>query len=59
MSAKDTVLKVLSEAGKPLKPGEIANLAGIEQKEVQKAIKELKDEGKITSPKRCYYTVNQ
>lgn len=59
MSAKDTVLKVLSEAGKPLKPGEIANLAGIEQKEVQKAIKELKDEGKIISPKRCYYTVNQ
>lgn len=59
MSAKDTVLKVLSEAGKPLKPGEIANLAGIEQKEVQKAIKELKDEGKIISPKRCYYSVNQ
>jgi hypothetical protein len=59
MSAKETVLKTLSESANPLKPGEIANLAGLEQKEVDKAIKALKDEGKVISPKRCYYAVNQ
>ncbi len=52
---EDTVFKVLKEAGRPLKSAEIAELAGLEKKEVDKAIKKLKKEGKITSPKRCYY----
>jgi len=56
METKDVVLKTLSESEKPLKTGEIAQLAGLESKEVEKAIKVLKKEGKITSPKRCYYS---
>lgn len=59
MSAKETVLKTLTESENPLKPGEIAAIAGIDQKEVDKAIKALKEEGVVISPKRCYYSVNK
>ncbi|KUJ99622.1 MAG: hypothetical protein PWP49_1307 [Thermococcaceae archaeon] len=53
--SEELVFKVLKEAGKPLKSAEIAELAGIDKKEVDKVIKKLKKEGKIISPKRCYY----
>ena len=52
----ENVLKAMKEAGKPVRPGDIAKTLGIESKEVSKAIKELKKEGKVHSPKRCYYT---
>jgi len=52
---KEKVLQVMAKAGKPLRPGEIAKLAGLDKDEVSKAIKELKQEGKIHSPKRCFY----
>ncbi|AGK97178.1 hypothetical protein [Clostridium pasteurianum] len=59
MSAKDIVIKTLSEAENPLKTGDIVGLVNVDKKEVEKAIKELKAEGKIVSPKRCYYSVNR
>ncbi len=49
------VFEVLKKAEKPLKSKEIAELTGLDKKEVDKAIKLLKKEGKIISPKRCYY----
>ncbi len=52
---KAKVLEALRKAGKPLRPGEIAELAGLDKDEVSKAIKELKAEGKVHSPKRCFY----
>ncbi len=55
MDAEKTVIETLKKAGKPLKAGEIAEMAGIEKKVVDKAIKALKTEEKIISPKRCYY----
>lgn len=39
-----------------MKAGEIAENLGIDKKEIDKAIKTLKSEDVITSPKRCYYT---
>lgn len=48
-------MKTLSESTEPLRPGEIAEKAGIDKAEVDKAIKTLKKEEKIFSPKRCYY----
>ena len=42
-------------AEKLLKAGEIAELSGLERKEVDKAMKALKDEGAIVSPKVCYW----
>ncbi len=56
METKDKVLNTLKSAGKPLKSGEIAEMSGIDKKEVDKAIKKLKVEEKIISPKRCYYS---
>ncbi|MCW4011634.1 MAG: transcriptional regulator [Candidatus Bathyarchaeota archaeon] len=45
----------MKEAGKPVRPGDIAKTLGIESKEVSKAINTLKKEGKVHSPKRCFY----
>jgi Mn-dependent DtxR family transcriptional regulator len=49
------VLKAMKDAGKPVRPGEVAKTLGVDSKEVSKAIANLKKEGKINSPKRCYY----
>ncbi|HFB61552.1 MAG TPA: transcriptional regulator [Bacteroidetes bacterium] len=56
---EDKILKTLAEAGKPMKPGEIAELTGMEKKEVDKMIKKLKVAEKIYSPKRCYYDIKK
>lgn len=55
MEIKELVLKTLKESGQPLKGGEIAGIAGVDKKEVDKAIKVLKKEELIFSPKRCFY----
>lgn len=51
----EKVLAAMQAAGKPLKAGEIAGAAGLDKKEVDKAMKELKAEEKIVSPKRCFW----
>lgn len=56
MSVNDAILTVLKTAGEPMKAGDIAEVSGLDKKEIDKAIKSLKDEGKIISPKRCFYT---
>ena len=53
MNAKQIVLSVMKEAGVPVNAGKIAELSGLDRKEVDKAMKELKDEGAIGSPVRC------
>ena len=55
MDTKETIIKVMKAEGKPLSAGQIADLAGLDRKEVDKAMKVLKDEEKIVSPKRCYW----
>ena len=51
----ERVYKAFADAGKPLRPGDVAKITGIDSKEVSKAIKVLRTEGKLVSPKRCYY----
>jgi len=53
MSAKEKVLEVMKEAGKPVSAGEVEKLSGLERKEVDNAFKELKKENAIISPIRC------
>ena len=53
METKDKVLATMKQAGEPLNAGKIAELSGIDRKEVDKAMKQLKDEGAIVSPVRC------
>ena len=55
---EEKVLQAMKEAGKPVRPGDIAKALGVDSKEVSKAIAALKDAGKVHSPKRCYYEPN-
>lgn len=57
--SKEKVIETIQKAGKPLKGGEIAELSGIDKKQVDKFIKELKTDEQIFSPKRCYYDVKK
>jgi hypothetical protein len=57
MEAKDIVLDVMKKEGSPLNAGRIAEISGLDRKEVDKAMKALKDEELIVSPKRCYWEV--
>lgn len=52
---EEKVLKALRDAGAPARPGDIAKTLGADPKEVSKAIESLKKQGKIVSPKRCFY----
>ena len=56
MEPKEKVLNTLKKSDTPLKGGEIAEKSGLDKKEVDKAIKVLKTEGLIESPKRCFYS---
>jgi len=53
----EAVLQAMKDAGKPVRPGEIAKVLGIESKAVSKAIQQLKKEGKVHAPKRCYWAL--
>ena len=53
---KEIVLKTMKEAGKPVSAGEVAPLAGLDKKIVDKVFTELKKEGSIISPVRCKWT---
>ncbi len=55
MEVKDKVLETMKEAGEPLNAGKIAELSGLDKKDVEKAMTKLKAEGAIMSPKRCFW----
>jgi hypothetical protein len=59
MDNRDKILKAMKELGKPVKPGEVAKITRLDDKEVNKIFKELKSEVKIISPKRCFYSVSK
>jgi DNA-binding transcriptional ArsR family regulator len=56
MEFTDKVLDVMRKAGEPLNAGKVAELGGLERKAVDKAMEQLKKEGKIISPRRCFWT---
>ncbi len=55
MGDEDKVLKAMKEAGKPVRPGDVSSATGIDKSDVSKAIQKLKKEGKVVSPKRCFW----
>lgn len=50
------VYKTIKDAGKPMKAGEIAEATGLTNAEVTKIVSSLMKEGKLDSPKRCFYS---
>lgn len=59
MEKEALVFDVLTKSEKPLKSAEIADIAKIDKKDVDAAIKKLKQAEKIISPKVCFYTVKK
>ena len=57
MDNNTKVFETLQLQGKPMRAGEIAEMTGIDKKDVEKAIKSLVKEEKIHSPIRCFYGV--
>lgn len=56
---EEKVLSTLTAKGEPMKSAEIASESGLDKAAVDKAIKVLVKEGKVDSPKRCYYGVKR
>lgn len=57
MEAINKVLEVIKNAAEPINAGKVVELSGLDRKEVDKAMKQLKDNGSIVSPRRCYWSV--
>ncbi|CAA9196691.1 hypothetical protein FLA105534_01270 [Flavobacterium bizetiae] len=55
MEIKDQVLEAMKKAQQPLNAGKVVELTKLDRKDVDKAMKVLKDEGLIISPKRCFW----
>lgn len=55
MEAKEQVLEAMKKDGTPLNAGKIVELTGLDRKVVDKAMDQLKKEGSIVSPIRCYW----
>ena len=56
MKPEELVFQTLQTSGEPMRAGHIANAANLDRKEVDKAMKALKAEGRIVSPKKCFWT---
>ena len=55
MDTLQKVLETFQASSEPLNAGKVAELSGLDRKEVDKAMAKLKAAGKIESPKRCYW----
>jgi hypothetical protein len=55
MEAKELVLDAMKKAGVPVNAGKLVDLTGLDRKEVDKAMKQLKTDGSIESPKVCFW----
>ena len=52
---EEKVLAAMKKSGDAMRPGDVAELTGLDKKEVSKIINTLKKEDKIYSPKRCFW----
>ncbi len=55
MDVKQQVLEAMKAAGEPLNAGRLVEMTGLDRKDGDKAMAELKKSGEIVSPKRCYW----
>jgi hypothetical protein len=61
LTQTDTESKIseaMKSSGQPFSAGQLADIPKVDRKEIDKAMKALKDSGKIASPRRCYRTVS-
>jgi len=55
MTTEEKILDTMKKSGKAMSAGQIAEATGIDRKEIDKAMKVLKTDGRIESPKVCYW----
>lgn len=53
------ILDYFKKADKPVNAGQVAAETGIDRKEVDKVMAQLKKEEKIVSPKRCFWELKK
>lgn len=56
MENKEKVFEAIKNADKPVNAGKVAELTGLDRKDVDKAMTQLKKEEAIISPVRCKWT---
>lgn len=54
-----TILEAMKKAGKPLSPGDVAKMTGMDSRKVSTIISVLKKKGKVATPKRCFYYLSK
>lgn len=59
MENSEKILEIFEKENCPLRSGDLIEKTGIEKKEVDKILKNLKEEDKIYSPKRCFYEIKK
>lgn len=59
MNNYEKVLEFFKNSNEPVNVGMVVEKTGIERKEVDKIMAQLKKEEKITSPKRCYWELKK
>ena len=57
MDNKEKVIDAFRNSEDPLNATKVSEISGVEKKEVDKIMKELKKDETIVSPKRCYWTL--
>ena len=55
METVEKVLEAIKKVGEPVNAGKIAEITGIDRKDVDKAFNKLKASGSIVSPVRCFW----
>lgn len=59
MDDKEKVINAFQDSDDPLNATKVAELSGVEKKDVDKIMKDLKKDETIISPKRCYWTLKE
>lgn len=59
MDNKEKVIKVFKDSKEPLNATKVSQISGVDKKEVDKIMKELKKDETIYSPKRCYWAIKE
>ncbi|MDI3549369.1 MAG: hypothetical protein PWQ15_471 [Methanobacterium sp.] len=59
MDDKEKVIKAFKDSEEPLNATKVSQISGVDKKEVDKIMKQLKKDEVIISPKRCYWTLKE
>ena len=59
MDNKEKVIKAFKDSEEPLNATKVSQISGVEKKEVDKIMKDLKKDETIISPKRCYWALKE